>query len=155
MKGLQGGINMIVRGYYEINLINDEDEIDMSNETDIIERAKTLFDYDIQDRCVHSENMHWKVAKEKDNREITLNLLDEFDVYELHLILYNKKKEITDDTYRRMDLIRLLEGNEKNEEAKNRLRHENDMITHNNDKIKIIDNLLEQLLPLVDRQIGL
>ena len=52
---------MIVRGYYEVN-INDE-EVDTDNKEEVIEIAKRLFDYDIQDRCVHSNNMTWEVAE--------------------------------------------------------------------------------------------
>lgn len=50
---------MIVRGYYEV-YVSDE-EVDVDNKEEVIERAKTLFDYDIQDRCVYSNKLTWKV----------------------------------------------------------------------------------------------
>ena len=53
---------MIVRGYYEV-CVSDE-EVDVENKEEVIERAKTLFDYDIQDRCVHSGNMTWEVTEQ-------------------------------------------------------------------------------------------
>ena len=52
---------MIVRGYYEV-YVSDE-EVDVNNEEEVIERAKTLFDYDIQDRCVHSNNMTFEIME--------------------------------------------------------------------------------------------
>ena len=86
--------------------------------------------------------------------EITLKLLEEFDVYELYLILYNKRKALHSDNNTHADMIRLLEGNDKNKEAKDRLRYEFDSVESNSKKIAIIDNLIKQLLPLVDKQLN-
>ena len=52
---------MVVRGYYEV-YVSDE-EVDVNNKEEVIERAKTLFDYDIQDRCVHSNNMTFEIME--------------------------------------------------------------------------------------------
>ena len=50
---------MVVRGYYEV-YVSDED---INDDEEIIERAKILFDYDIQDKCVHSNNMTWEITE--------------------------------------------------------------------------------------------
>ena len=55
---------MIVRGYYEV-YVSDE-EVDINNKEEVIERAKTLFDYDIQDRCVHSNNMTFEIMEQEE-----------------------------------------------------------------------------------------
>lgn len=52
---------MLVRGYYEVYV--DEEDVDVNDEKAIIERTKTLFDYDIQDRCVNSDNMTWEIIE--------------------------------------------------------------------------------------------
>ncbi len=52
-------LDMVVIGTYFVNLPDEEVE-GMSNE-EIIERAKTSFDYDIQDKDVHSFNLKWKI----------------------------------------------------------------------------------------------
>lgn len=52
---------MLVRGYYEVYV--DEEDVDVDNKKEIIERAKTLFDYDIQDKCVHSNKLTWEMVE--------------------------------------------------------------------------------------------
>lgn len=86
--------------------------------------------------------------------ELKLNLAKEYDVVTLHRFLYNKRKEFENDNHRHMDMISLLEGNENNENAINRLRYEKDRLEDNNKYITFIDGILCQLEPLVDKQIG-
>lgn len=53
---------MLVRGYYEVYV--DEEDVDINDKKAVIERAKILFDYDIQDRCVNSNNnMTWEIIE--------------------------------------------------------------------------------------------
>lgn len=86
--------------------------------------------------------------------ELKLKLENEYDVVTLHRFLYNKRKDFENDSYRHMDMISFLEGNENNEKAINRLRHEKDLLRDNNKDIAFIDGILCQLEPLVDQQIG-
>ena len=82
--------------------------------------------------------------------KLELNLNDEYDVVTLYQMLYNERKEYENDNYRHMDMIELLEGNNSNEKAKGRLRHEKDLLRSNNKKIEFIDNIINQLKPIVD-----
>lgn len=86
--------------------------------------------------------------------EIKLKLENEYDVVTLHRFLYNKRKDFENDSYRHMDMISLLEGNENNEKAINKLRYEKDRLEDDNKYIAFIDGILRQLEPLVDKQIG-
>ena len=86
--------------------------------------------------------------------EIKLKLEKEYDVVTLHQFLYNRKKDYENDNHRHVDMISILEGNENNEKAINRLRYEKDRLKDNNKYITFIDGILCQLEPLVDKQIG-
>lgn len=83
--------------------------------------------------------------------EIKLNLTKEYDVVTLFQLLGNEKTKYTNDNFKHMDMISLLEGNNDNEKAKCRLEHERHCMRLNNEKIKFIDNLMSQLEPLVDK----
>ncbi len=86
--------------------------------------------------------------------EIKLKLEKGYDVVTLHRFLYNKRKDFENDNHRHVDMISLLEGNENNEKAIDRLRYEKDRLKDNNNYITFIDGILCQLEPLVDKQIG-
>lgn len=86
--------------------------------------------------------------------EITLNLLEEFDIYYLFIMLGNLKHEYEQENYKHIELVKLLEGNDKNEDAQSRLIYEKDCMRSNDEKIKILDNIREQLGPKVDKIIG-
>ena len=86
--------------------------------------------------------------------EIKLNLLKEYDVYELYRILGNEKSRLIKENCKHKEMIELLNGNENNECAKSRLDHENHCMGMNNDYIEIINNILNQLRPLVDKVVG-
>ncbi len=86
--------------------------------------------------------------------EIKLNLLDEYDVYELYRILGNEHRSLEQENYKHIDMIELLKGNENNELAMRRLEHENHCMRINCDYMKIIDNIRNQLEPLVDKVIN-
>lgn len=87
--------------------------------------------------------------------EIKLNLLKEYDVYELYRILGNEKGRLLRENYKHNEMIELLNGNENNECAKGRLDHETHRKRMNIDIIEIIDNIMNQLRPLVDKAIGI
>ena len=86
--------------------------------------------------------------------EIKLNLLEEYDVYELYRILGNEHSRLEQENYKHIEMINLLEGNEDNELAMGRLDHENHCMEINYNYMKIIDNIRNQLKPLVDKAIG-
>lgn len=86
--------------------------------------------------------------------EIKLKLEKGYDVVTLRRFLYNKRKDFENDNHRHVDMISLLEGNENNEKAIDRLRYEKDRLKDNNNYITFIDGILCQLEPLVDKQIG-
>lgn len=77
--------------------------------------------------------------------EIKLNLIDEYDVIVLHNLLNNEKMRCVKDNCSHKDMMDLLEGNNDNEKAKGRLEHEKHCTRLNNEKIKVIDNLINQL----------
>lgn len=83
--------------------------------------------------------------------EIKLNLAEEYDVVTLFQLLGNEKTGYVIDNFKHMDMISLLEGNCNNEKARNRLEHERQCMRMNNEKITFIDNLINQLEPLVDK----
>ncbi len=86
--------------------------------------------------------------------EIKLNLLEEYDVYELYRILGNEHRRLEQENYKHIEMIELLEGNEDNELAISRLDHENHCMEINNGYMQIIDNIRNQLRPLVDKVIN-
>ena len=86
--------------------------------------------------------------------EIKLNLLKENDVYELYRILGDEKSRLVQDNYKHIDMIKLLVGNYNNELAKEQLDCENHCVNINNNNIIIIDNIRDQLRPLVDKVVG-
>ncbi len=86
--------------------------------------------------------------------EIKLNLLDEYDVYELYRMLGNEYSRLKQENYKHIEMIDLLRGNENNELAMRRLEHENHCMGINCDYMNIIDNIRNQLEPLVDKAIN-
>ena len=86
--------------------------------------------------------------------EIKLNLLEDFDVYKLYIILGNEKAKLERDNCKHKDMIKLLVGNENNVWAMQNLDHENHCIEMNNNDLEIIDNIRNQLEPLVDKVLG-
>ena len=86
--------------------------------------------------------------------EIKLTLLKDYDVYELYRILSNERRRLEAENSKHTDMIRLLVGNENNEWAKSRLDGENCGMRINNGYIEIIDNITNQLKPLVHKVIG-
>ena len=87
--------------------------------------------------------------------EIKLKLREDYDVVELYQMLCTKRNLYVEDNYRHTDMIRLLDGNENNEVAKERLRSEKDSLRWNNEKIEFIENLIKQLEPIVDEVLGM
>lgn len=81
--------------------------------------------------------------------EIKLNLLKEFDAYTLFNILIHERNKIARENCEHKDMAYLLEGNENNEKAKGRLDYEMHCMRLNNEKLEVIDNLIEQLKPMV------
>ena len=87
--------------------------------------------------------------------EIKLQLKEDYEVVKLYQILRTKRNLYENENYKHIDMIRLLEGNENNEVAKGRLRHEKECLIWNNEEIEFIDNLMEQLEPIVDHVSGI
>lgn len=87
--------------------------------------------------------------------EIKLNLLEDYDAYKLFILLGNKKSALEQENCKHHDMIKLLVGNENNELAISRLESERNHIKRNNEDIQIIDNIRNQLKPLVEEVIGL
>ena len=84
--------------------------------------------------------------------EIKLNLETEYDAVILYQMLWTKRASYESERSKHIDMIELLEGNDKNEKAKSRLDGEKHSKRLNDEKIEFLDNLLNQLKPVVDKQ---
>ena len=84
--------------------------------------------------------------------EIKLNLATEYDAVILYQMIWNERSRYESERNKHIDMIELLEGNDKNEKAKNRLKGEEHSKRLNDEKIEFLDNLLNQLKPIVDKQ---
>ena len=82
---------------------------------------------------------------------VDLNFKRSYDVYELFRLLNNEKTRLQHENCDHFDMIKLLEGNETNEKAKNRLGYEKDCVRKNNEHIEFLNGLLDQLEPMVDK----
>lgn len=101
--------------------------------------------------------------------QLKINLENDFDVYTLHLILHHERITRVNDNEKHEGMIKLLTGtplsnqtNIKkliqnttlNEKAKEQLNYEISLMDKNNKTIKIIDNIMNQLSPIVNDQLN-
>ena len=86
--------------------------------------------------------------------EIRLNLTEEYDVVSLFQLLKHERVKYINDNCKHMDMIKLLEGNDNNETAKHRLEHERHCLRMNYKKMDFINNLIDQLEPLVNKHVN-
>ena len=86
--------------------------------------------------------------------QLKINLENDFDVYTLHLILHNERITRVNDNEKHEEMIKLLTGVSLSEKAKERLDYETSLMDKNNKTIKIIDNIMNQLSPIVNDQLN-
>ena len=84
--------------------------------------------------------------------EIKLNLTTEYDAVILYQMLWNERTNYESERSKHIDMIELLDGNDKNEKAKSRLEGEKHSKRLSDEKIEFLDSLLTQLKPVVDKQ---
>lgn len=77
--------------------------------------------------------------------KIELELLNLGEIYQLYIILGNQKNEYEQENHKHKDMINLLAGNDGNPDAINRLKLEKHCLKINNERIKMIDNIMGQL----------
>lgn len=77
--------------------------------------------------------------------KIELELLNQGEIYQLYIILGNQKTEYEQENHKHKDMINLLTGNDGNPDAINRLELEKHCLKINNERIKMIDNVRNQL----------
>lgn len=72
------------------------------------------------------------------------------DAYLLFVMLSNLKSQIESENHKHQDMVRMLTGNESNEAAKSQLNFSTTCINLNNEKLRVLNDTMEQLKPLVD-----
>lgn len=72
------------------------------------------------------------------------------DAYLFFVMLSNLKNQIESENYKHQDMIKVLTGNESNEDAKRLLDISVTCLNLNNEKLRVLNDTMEQLKPLVD-----
>lgn len=72
------------------------------------------------------------------------------DAYLLFVMLSNLKSQLESENHKHQDMIKVLIGNESNEDAKRLLDISVTCVNLNNEKLRVINDTMEQLKPLVD-----
>lgn len=153
-----------VRFYYDVEVdedllrkdfgIGDNKEV---LKEDIVDRARFNLSCDIREGKFDTNYVRCDITNliEKENMsEVTFTLLNEFDIYHLFILLGNEINSYKNSNYKHLELIRLLEGNDNNVAAQEKLKFEKERIRDNNEQIKILDNIRIQLQSRVDKVIG-
>lgn len=78
------------------------------------------------------------------NKELTITLNDEMEVYELLILIQNYINRLKKENYEHQDMINMLEGS-NNSRAKNRYEIAKTCLEINNEKVKHMRNVYEQL----------
>lgn len=76
-----------VRFYYDVDVDKEEIEKNEVSEVDIIERARTLFNYDLQDRVVNVRELECEIIEEYDEWNST-EQIGKYDVCVLGMETY-------------------------------------------------------------------
>lgn len=72
------------------------------------------------------------------------------DAYLLFVMLGNLKSQLESENHKHQDMIKVLTGNESNEDAKRLLDISVTCVNLNNEKLRVLNDTMEQLKPLVD-----
>ena len=85
-----------VRFYYDVDVDKDEIRENNVSEADIIERARTLFNYDLQDRAVNVRELECEIVEEYDEWDAT-EQIGKYDVCVLGMETYTVYAKSEDD----------------------------------------------------------